>query len=242
MIHTLQDVIDSLERIVAKPDQTRVPIEFPMYLKALKQHQAEILRPFAPDERIVELAQRLVAAGPKACAVSASETHEISEFILGLIPNDGDGAVDPGAQSSPFTRLNAPSALRTIAQHIDAWDNWDVAAKLRGIASALDKPSPWVVAADTELVVANIDIASESDTYEQAIAKLNRLIHYHIDVATNPQVNGGYKLVKIEPDATMLAAGEDAGDWGYHESSLTQRRNSDGSLLDIWMAMIGETR
>ncbi len=44
--------------------------------------------PTVPDEitdsipRAKELAERLVAPGPKACAVSASETHEICDFIL----------------------------------------------------------------------------------------------------------------------------------------------------------------
>lgn len=37
-----------------------------------------------PSPRILELAQRLVAAGPKCNAVSASETHEITDFILSL--------------------------------------------------------------------------------------------------------------------------------------------------------------
>ncbi len=35
--------------------------------------------------RAVELAERLVAPGPKACAVSASETHEICDFILMVV-------------------------------------------------------------------------------------------------------------------------------------------------------------
>jgi hypothetical protein len=36
----------------------------------------------APDMRAVDLAIRLVAPGPKACAVSASECHEITEAII----------------------------------------------------------------------------------------------------------------------------------------------------------------
>lgn len=36
------------------------------------------------DARIIDLAERLVASGPKASHVSASECHEISEFILAL--------------------------------------------------------------------------------------------------------------------------------------------------------------
>jgi len=38
----------------------------------------------APPDRILDLARRLVAPGPKASHVSASECHEISEFILSL--------------------------------------------------------------------------------------------------------------------------------------------------------------
>lgn len=37
-----------------------------------------------PDARIIDLAKRLVASGPKAAHVSASECHEISDFILSL--------------------------------------------------------------------------------------------------------------------------------------------------------------
>lgn len=35
-----------------------------------------------PSARIIDLAKRLIAAGPKASHVSASECHEISEFIF----------------------------------------------------------------------------------------------------------------------------------------------------------------
>lgn len=37
-----------------------------------------------PDARIIDLAERLVASGPKAAHVSTSECHEISDFILSL--------------------------------------------------------------------------------------------------------------------------------------------------------------
>lgn len=39
-----------------------------------------------PSKRIIDLAERLVAAGPKAAHVSASECHEIRDFIIGLQP------------------------------------------------------------------------------------------------------------------------------------------------------------
>lgn len=39
----------------------------------------------AVPDRILELAARLTAPGPKCCAVSASECHEISDFISSLV-------------------------------------------------------------------------------------------------------------------------------------------------------------
>lgn len=39
----------------------------------------------ADTRRLRELAERLVISGPKACGVSASECHEISEGLLELI-------------------------------------------------------------------------------------------------------------------------------------------------------------
>ena len=51
-------------------------------------------------------------------------------------------------------------------------------------------PEGWLRAIDEALVVAHIGVANESDTYEQAKAKLNNLIGFHVDVATDPAVNG----------------------------------------------------
>ena len=64
-------------------------------------------------------------------------------------------------------------------------------------------PEGWLRAIDEALVVAHIGVANESDTYEQAKVRLNSLICFHIDVATDPAVNGGYKLVPIEPTETF---------------------------------------
>lgn len=60
-------------------------------------------------------------------------------------------------------------------------------------------PEGWLRAIDEALVVAHIGVANESDTYEQARVKLHNLIGFHVDVATDPAVNGGWKLVPIEP-------------------------------------------
>ena len=63
--------------------------------------------------------------------------------------------------------------------------------------SAPSIPEGWLRAIDEALVVAHIGVANESDTYEQAKAKLDSLIGFHVDVATDPAVNGGYKLVSV---------------------------------------------
>ena len=68
-----------------------------------------------------------------------------------------------------------------------------------GAQPAPSVPEGWLRAIDEALVVAHIGVASADDTYEQAKAKLNNLIGFHVDVATDPAVNGGYKLVPIEP-------------------------------------------
>ena len=62
-------------------------------------------------------------------------------------------------------------------------------------------PDGWLRAIDEALVVAHIGVANENDTYEQAKAKLDNLIGFHVDVATDPAVNGGWKLVPVEPEA-----------------------------------------
>lgn len=60
-------------------------------------------------------------------------------------------------------------------------------------------PDGWLRAVDEALVTAHIGTANAEDTYEQAKAKLGNLIGFHVDVATDPVVNGGYKLMPIEP-------------------------------------------
>lgn len=65
-------------------------------------------------------------------------------------------------------------------------------------------PEGWLRAIDEALVVAHVGVANADDTYEQAKVKLDNLIGFHVDVATDPAVNGGWKLVPIEPTTGML--------------------------------------
>ena len=60
-------------------------------------------------------------------------------------------------------------------------------------------PDGWLRAVDEALVTAHIGVANADDTYEQAKVKLNNLICFHADIATDPAVNGGWKLIPIKP-------------------------------------------
>ena len=72
-------------------------------------------------------------------------------------------------------------------------------------------PDGWLRAIDEALVIAHLGVANASDTYEQAKAKLNSLIGFHVDVATDPAVNGGWQLAPVEPTQEMREAGVFAG-------------------------------
>ena len=73
---------------------------------------------------------------------------------------------------------------------------WDAAlARMR----TQGVPDGWLRAIDEALVVTHLGVANGSDTYEQAREKLTNLIGWHVDVATDPAVNGGWKLMPIEP-------------------------------------------
>ena len=83
-----------------------------------------------------------------------------------------------------------------------------IEARVTGAKPVQDGPDGWLRAIDEALVVAHIDVANAEDTYEQAKAKLDNLIGLHVDIATDPAVNGGWKLVPVEPTKEMLEAGQ----------------------------------
>ena len=47
-------------------------------------------------------------------------------------------------------------------------------------------PEGWLHAIDEALIVAHIGVANANDPYEQAKAKLDSLVGFHVDVATDP--------------------------------------------------------
>ncbi len=87
-------------------------------------------------------------------------------------------------------------------------------------------PEGWLRAIDEALVATHLGVADAADNYEDAKRKLNELLGWHVAVATDPAVNGGFKLVPIEPTFEMLDKGSDQSD-GY--VSIAQ---------EVWAAMI----
>lgn len=59
-------------------------------------------------------------------------------------------------------------------------------------------PAGWLRAVDEALVVTHLGVANADDSYEDAKRKLNELICWHVAVATDPAVNGGFKLVPAD--------------------------------------------
>ena len=106
---------------------------------------------------------------------------------------------------------------RKTAPHQSNYAGWKmVLYALPGAQSqpTASVPGGWLRAIDEALVVAHVGVANESDTYEQAKAKLDSLIGFHVDVATDPAVNGGWKLAPIVSTDEMDRAGADHTD-GY---------------------------
>jgi hypothetical protein len=89
----------------------------------------------------------------------------------------------------------------------------------------------WLRAIDEEMVVSHLGVANADDSYEAAKEKLNNLIGFHVDVATDPKVNGGFKLVPVEPTSEML----DAGEATFISTYTGTPTSSPG---EVWAAMI----
>lgn len=64
----------------------------------------------------------------------------------------------------------------------------------------------WLRAIDEDLASTHLGVANPEDNYDTARIKLNALICWHVNVALDPQVNGGWKLVPVEPTKKMIVA------------------------------------
>ena len=88
--------------------------------------------------------------------------------------------------------INGPMHMGEPAQPAPSLASNDVSLISEGKTQpAPSIPDGWLRAIDEALIVAHIGVANPSDTYEQAKAKLDNLIGFHVDAATDPAVNGG---------------------------------------------------
>lgn len=87
-------------------------------------------------------------------------------------------------------------------------------------------PEGWLRVVDEEMVCCHLGVANPTDTYEEAKKKLSELIQWHIAVATDPAVNGGWALVPVEPTKDMRASGR--VNMGYVSCTAEQ----------VWAAML----
>lgn len=66
--------------------------------------------------------------------------------------------------------------------------------------------SGWLRAVDDNMTSSHVGVANASDTYHEARKKLSDLIEWHVQVATDPCVNGGFVLVKVpDPDIDITS-------------------------------------
>lgn len=73
----------------------------------------------------------------------------------------------------------------------------EIAHPIRTLIEQMEKAEPvgWLRAIDEELVCTHLGVANAGDSYEVAKDKLCELINWHTQVATDPKVNGGWKIV-----------------------------------------------
>jgi hypothetical protein len=93
-------------------------------------------------------------------------------------------------------------------------------------------PEGWLRAIDDALAVAHIGICDANDNYETAKTKLDALLGFHVDVATNPAVNGGYKLVPIDLTDEMIKAGQDSPLAGFEDE------DAPDDYRAVWKSML----
>ena len=120
---------------------------------------------------------------------------------LAMMKNEIDAGRDC-ANKPPFKGLIVESDW---PEYEPTWKA--IKARVTGAQPAPSVPTGWLRAIDEALIVAHIGMANADDTYAQAKSKLDTLIGLHVDVATDPAVNGGWKLVPRPPTPTMVKAG-----------------------------------
>lgn len=115
-------------------------------------------------------------------------------------------ALTPPEDHVVVTRNEAGQAVSVTRQ--------DDEGRILSVIAEFGPTAGWAAAADRELVAAELGVAKIDDSTDVAAAKLRELIDWHVSIATDPAVNGGYVLVPVEPTQEMRDAGNEAEDEG----------------------------
>lgn len=94
------------------------------------------------------------------------------------------------------------AALEVIRAHMAGELDDDMILRLSSAIAtprAAEAGEGWLRACDEEMVGAFLGVANPTDDYGTAKQKLHDLICWHIGVATDPAVNGGFKLTPVTP-------------------------------------------
>ncbi len=157
-------------------------------MDAIEKRARELLAAQCEIDGMPEAAERVRAGTFKGDAVNGFQTT-IRTIISALTPPEGHVVV---------TRNEAGQAVAVTRQ--------DDEGRILSVIAEFGPTTGWAAAADRELVSAELGVAKIDDSTEVASAKLRELIDWHVSVATDPAVNGGYVLVPVEPTEAMLEA------------------------------------
>lgn len=177
----------------------------------------------AAERELVKLRAKIEQMERQDCSKQSVPAEVPREFVMDAIAQALGDAYD-------CTRVWSAWGYGTMSQddfHLIAEDGdrlseiADAAIMVMGASApkpcaqpAPSVPDGWLRAIDEALVIAHIGVANAHDTYEQATAKLDNLIGFNVDIATDPAVNGGWKLVPVVSSDEMDSAGSEHCD-GY---------------------------
>lgn len=152
--------------------------------------------------------------------IEASETEMADEIAAAIVERYGQPAHPTNTMKVPsdeeVLKIAIDSGLASrdsMGDVVCAWrEDADISEYLVENARALltkygtNQPSQisdeWKQAIDHELVT----LGSTADSYSSPKEAINALIEWHVSVATDPLVNGGYKLAPVEPTEEMPEA------------------------------------
>lgn len=145
----------------------------------VEQRARELLAAQCEIDGMPEAAEMVRSGTFKGDAADGYQTT-MRAIIAALTPPEGHVVV---------TRNEAGQAVAVTRQ--------DDEGRILSVIAELGSNAGWAAAADRELVAAELGVAKIDDSTDVAAAKLRELIDWHVSIAIDPAVNGGYVLVPV---------------------------------------------